>query len=411
MSYSINNKNDFLLNFANLNIYPFKHKGEKIAFIKENRDYFTNNIRLFSSDEIKEVMIHPDWSKYFNKDNINTIMKYCVLDDKLLPLLKKDWISFSNDTFKCYFELIIKHQNTEQFIQVMEESKNNFNNLHYYSESIINVKENQFKKTILFYDLSFYEDLGSNENLLIEVVKEKNIKFNEITSFSFLNKLSDRSKKIILSHYAKKMIQNNSIESGFHHRGVDLELIKEIEKLDKKFFLEIMNRKILCRAQYSQYDDLISPEYEITKFQDILMNVRLDDEQKEILKNLYENYPELFHEPIIKMYGVIEEKTSFYNMVAKTFYNAELIENVSVFINYLSEEERLNMCGFAINHYLNETIEKIPEFVFQLEKENLAKLLENAEKVYSQNESLKVLKAEYLNRTLSLKANKILRKI
>ena len=207
------------------------------------------------------------------------------------------------------------------------------------------------------------------------------------------------------------MIQNNSIESGFHHRGVDLELIKEIEKLDKKFFLEIMNRKILCRAQYSQYDDLISPEYEITKFQDILMNVRLDDEQKEILKNLYENYPELFHEPIIKMYGVIEEKTSFYNMVAKTFYNAELIENVSVFINYLSEEERLNMCGFAINHYLNETIEKIPEFVFQLEKENLAKLLENAEKVYSQNESLKVLKAEYLNRTLSLKANKILRKI
>lgn len=149
MSYTINNKNNFLSNVENLNSYYFRDKEEKITFIKENRDYFTNNIHLFSIEEVKDVMTHKDWSKYFNKDNINNIMKHYILKDQLLPSLKNNWISFSNDTFKRYFELIIKHQNITQFVQVMEENNNNFNYLFEYLFSLKNVKEKQFKKTIL----------------------------------------------------------------------------------------------------------------------------------------------------------------------------------------------------------------------------------------------------------------------
>ena len=50
-------------------------------------------------------------------------------------------------------------------------------------------------------------------------------------------------------------------------------------------------------------------------------------------------------------------------------------------------------------------------YFFRIEKDNFTKFLKNAEEVYPHNENLKMLKAEYLNMTLSVKSTKKLIKI
>jgi hypothetical protein len=210
-----------------------QNHSHKVFEILQKNEKILNNIKINNNDA-EDLLISYLYSNSSNDSNIELI-KYIysyINESNLIKIvsslnrsveynhyLRKEDVKENNNTFNFLLKKIMKKENNYKYLrkifysQVMQDNKNNVNEMFKYSEklnSIINKKSNfekikdMYNKSVLYYlynsrDLNkFLKYQDSVSECLIEIFKDKNIN-KIINKNKLLKKVEEKKLKEILS--------------------------------------------------------------------------------------------------------------------------------------------------------------------------------------------------------------------